>query len=519
MPDLWVPAAQYLRMSTEHQRYSMENQSSAIQEYASNRGFGVVRTYSDSARSGLALKSRLGLKQLLHDVTSGAAEFQVILVYDISRWGRFQDIDESAHYEFLCKSSGVPVHYCAETSVDNHDFPNMIMKVLKRTMAGEYSRELGVKVLAGQKRLAHLGFKQGGVAGYGLRRMLVSPDRGQKQELSLGQRKNIAVDRVILVPGPAHEVQVVREIYRMLIEDGISVYAIARILNERGVPYQGQSKWNHYAVHKILTQPKYEGVHVFGRTSKRLSSACVRIAKNEWVITPGAFAAVVDHATFTKAQEVLERRTINKSNEEILQSLRELLACEGRLSLRLIKASVDTPSPSVLRTRFGGLRRAYELIGYAGNRRFNFVDLRRRTQAVREELIADIATRFPDHVTVVRDRGRRRTRLWFRNVMPISVLVARSVRVWKNSVRWVIDPVQNEAEHVTLLLQMDERNQRFKALHLLPSIDRESRFYIQQNDTWLKRGLRLRDPSQFYDGAITVASMRATGSPPVSGCS
>src|SRR5438094_2743208 len=210
-----VAAAQYLRMSTEHQQYSLVNQAAAIQQYAEAHGFSVAQTYSDGARTGLVLKHRSGLRQLLHDV-SGSPAFKAILVYDVSRWGRFQDSDEAAHYEFLCKSAGVPVHYCAETFANDGTLTSLIMKALKRTMAGEYSRELGVKVLEGQKRLARLGFKQGGLPGYGLRRMLVSADRQAKQQLASGERKNITTDRVILVPGPAEEVQVVRDIYRML---------------------------------------------------------------------------------------------------------------------------------------------------------------------------------------------------------------------------------------------------------------------------------------------------------------
>jgi DNA invertase Pin-like site-specific DNA recombinase len=153
-------------MSTEHQQYSLENQSAAIQKYAEARGFEVIQTYSDSAKSGLVLRSRPGLQQLLRDVV-GTPPYRVILVYDVSRWGRFQDTDESAHYEFLCKSAGVPVHYCAENFANDGALPNLIMKTLKRTMAAEFSRELGVKVLAGQKRLACLGFKQGGVTACG----------------------------------------------------------------------------------------------------------------------------------------------------------------------------------------------------------------------------------------------------------------------------------------------------------------------------------------------------------------
>src|SRR6201993_3652520 len=162
MSPIAKAAAEYLRMSTEHQKYSTENQSAAIREYAERYGFHIVRTYSDPAKSGLLLRCRLGLRELLKDVTEGKTEYRAILVYDVSRWGRFQDTDEAAHYEFLCKSSGVPIHYCAEIFVNDGSLPSSIMKALKRVMAGEYSRELGVKVIAGQKRLAQLGFKQGG---------------------------------------------------------------------------------------------------------------------------------------------------------------------------------------------------------------------------------------------------------------------------------------------------------------------------------------------------------------------
>ncbi|HTC49946.1 MAG TPA: recombinase family protein [Candidatus Aquilonibacter sp.] len=131
--------------------------------------------------------------------------------------------------------------------------PSLIAKALKRTMAGEYSRELGVKVLEGQRRSGRLGFKQGAMPGYGLRRMLISADGTRKQLLASGERKSIATDRVILVPGPAHEVQVVRSICRMLISEGRTVYGIARELNRRRVPYLEGSLWDYTAVYGILT--------------------------------------------------------------------------------------------------------------------------------------------------------------------------------------------------------------------------------------------------------------------------
>jgi DNA invertase Pin-like site-specific DNA recombinase len=79
-------AAEYVRMSTEHQKYSTENQSEAIRNYAARRGLEIVKTYTDAGKSGLRIEGRDGLKQLLADVESGQANFQTILVYDVSRW-------------------------------------------------------------------------------------------------------------------------------------------------------------------------------------------------------------------------------------------------------------------------------------------------------------------------------------------------------------------------------------------------------------------------------------------------
>lgn len=101
-------------MSTEHQQYSTENQVDKLLEYAAHHGLEIVRTYADEGKSGLNIGGRARLQKLLNDVASKTANFKVILVYDVSRWGRFQDADESAHYEYMYKQAGFRVIYCAE---------------------------------------------------------------------------------------------------------------------------------------------------------------------------------------------------------------------------------------------------------------------------------------------------------------------------------------------------------------------------------------------------------------------
>jgi DNA invertase Pin-like site-specific DNA recombinase len=163
-------AAQYVRMSTEHQHYSPENQLDVIRQYAADHNMDIVQAYSDHGRGGFNIAGREGLNQLMSDVEAKRTDFTSLLVYDVSRWGRFQDVDESAYYEYVLKRAGIRVPYCAEQFENDGSMSSSVLKTLKRSMAAEYSRELSVKVFSGQCRLIEMGFRQGGPAGYGLRR-------------------------------------------------------------------------------------------------------------------------------------------------------------------------------------------------------------------------------------------------------------------------------------------------------------------------------------------------------------
>ncbi len=133
MANQLIPAAQYVRMSTEHQQYSIDNQKEVIAAWAALNAYEIVCTYEDKGKSGLALKNRAGLRQLLTDVAATHV-FEAVLVYDVSRWGRFQNSDEAAHYEFLCHEAGVPVQYC-ESFINDGNVPSLKMKAVLRRLA------------------------------------------------------------------------------------------------------------------------------------------------------------------------------------------------------------------------------------------------------------------------------------------------------------------------------------------------------------------------------------------------
>src|SRR6185437_5271073 len=99
-------------------------------------------------------------------------------------------------YEFVCKDAGIPIYYCTEQFSNDGTPQSTIMKSLKRSMAAEFSRELGDKVREGHRRLAGLGFRQAARAPFGMARMLISAN-GSRRKLVDGERKSISTDRVI----------------------------------------------------------------------------------------------------------------------------------------------------------------------------------------------------------------------------------------------------------------------------------------------------------------------------------
>lgn len=377
-----IRAAQYLRMSTEHQQYSLENQADRIERYASTNGMSIVRTFADGGRSGLVLSGRTGLQELLATVQGGGADFNVVLVYDVSRWGRFQDSDEGIYYEYLCKRAHIAVHFCAEMFPNDASLTTAVLKTLKRTMAAEYSRELSVKVFAGQCRLIELGFRQGGPAGFGLRRQLITQDGAPKNLLARGEQKSIHTDRVVLVPGPKEEIALVREIYDRFTRRGENQETIAQSLNDRGVRTDFHRVWTRSTVHQVLSNPKYTGANVFNRRSFKLKKQRVRNPSSMWVQRNGAFEALIGAEQFLAAQMLIEERLHRYSDEEMLTVLGGLLATAGRLSGFLIDEAAGLPSSAAYRHRFGTLARAYQMVGYTPDRDMSFVETNRVLRAM-----------------------------------------------------------------------------------------------------------------------------------------
>lgn len=449
-------AVAYVRMSTERQEYSTRNQLDTIEKYAEDRSLTLVKVYEDAGKSGLTKKGRPGLCRLIEDVQQ-AHDFAFILVYDVTRWGRFQDIDESAYYEYLCRINGVNVAYCAEVFENDGSPYASIIKALKRISAADYSRELSVKVFKGQCRVISMGYKVGGQAGYGLRRVLLDDDGSVLQVLRPGERKAIQNYRVVLAPGSEFEIAVVNQIFQWYV-DGIGDRRIAAVLNEQKIATERGGPWTQDIIRYLLKSEKYIGNLVYNKSSFKLHRKYIRNPPSEWVRCEKAFAAIVPEELFQAARAQRTYRYQRYSREFLLDCIRRIYQKHGRVTSTLIDIEPDGPNARLIGYHFGSMRAAFSEAGLPPMKNDLFLETRDRLYALRSQMIAELQT------LVVKAGGSVAP-----EPMPYTLLINSSIRVSVRAIRcdhdlkydyyrWRVPKRMAEGVDFVLFAQMDHAN-------------------------------------------------------------
>ena len=340
-------AAQYIRMSTDKQDLSPSVQKEAIAAYAAARGMEIVASYEDEGRSGIHLKNRPALLRLLHDVTQ-SRNFSTVLVYDVSRWGRFQDTDAAAYHEYHCRLHGAEVVYVAEMFGAEVNPITAMLKSMKRAMAAEYSRDLAIKCRAGQHQVVSRGFQIGPLPPLGYRRCSVSADGQRRVLLDNGQRKVAATDRIEWVVAPQEEVELVKRICELYARTRLSFTDISRLGSVEGWrDHQGRPLSNR-SIATLLKNEALIGNFVWGRTKHTKS-----IVSREASRRDGCIPRLIDDDTWAQIQ----RRTAleisrKQTDEEILANLRKALHRNPLLSTRDLRAQ-GVPNKVTIRARLG----------------------------------------------------------------------------------------------------------------------------------------------------------------------
>jgi DNA invertase Pin-like site-specific DNA recombinase len=435
--------AYYRHSAQDRQEYSIPIQREQVKNFAKEHSIKIIKDFPDYGKSGLSSKGRDKFLEMLEYVAEGKEEFDYILVLDVSRWGRFQDLVLAPYYIGLCQQYGKKVIFTDIGFPKEDDLAHFLRLNVESYRAATYSKELSDKVFKGCVNIAKHGFRAGGPPPYGLCRLLLDEQQKPVQILKPGQRKSIQNQRVTLTSGDKDEIAVVKTIFRAFVEKRCSPKDIAERLNNEQIPSPGQRQWTGDSVVSILNNEFYIGTMVYNKTSQKLQSKTKYNPKDKWIRTEDAFEAIVEKELFHQAQAILntmvQERLRKYSDEDMLSKLKKLYDKCGIVSVKQISARKDMVSAATYSKHFLSLDMAFQ------NMFYKILERTRKTVAEQLGNIAKRIEQFEDYF-VLNDS--------------LSVLVQPSVPVpYGYGVYWSFRPDSRIEIDITLGVPLSNNGQ------------------------------------------------------------
>ena len=352
------PAAIYARVSSDRQKekHTIASQTAALIEYAQTHGYTVPAewVFQDEGYSGATLV-RPGLESLRDLAAEG--QIAVALIYSPDRLSR------KYAYQVLLSEElsrcGVELIFLKAPAGTT---PEDQLLVQFQGMIAEYERaQIAERCRRGKKHMA----QQGGVnvlsgAPYGYRYVRKSDTAAAFYEVVEAEAK------------------VVRMVFEVYTQQGLSINAIARLLNERQVATRtGKGRWERSTVWGMLRNPAYRGTACYGKTEQRPRQRVTRPLRQrqalpsrtvggherprgEWIEVP--VPALVSAEMFALAQEQLEKNLRHSPRRTIEPTLLQgMLVCE-QCGYGLYRTSTHTSKQKL---------NYYRCIGSDGYRRLN----------------------------------------------------------------------------------------------------------------------------------------------------
>jgi DNA invertase Pin-like site-specific DNA recombinase len=301
-----IPAVGYARRSTDKQEASIPDQVKAVERYAREKGYRIIRWYIDDAISGDDTRNRKDFLRMVADAPHG--DFRAILCWDEKRFGRFDSI-EYGHYVYPLREAGIHLATVLDGPIDWTQATGRIVANVKQEAAYD---DL-VKLSAGVCRGHETAFQNGGwVGGKPYAYVLVGKKYNKRLEVE--------------DPGKA---KVVQRIFREFTQDRHPMTGIADRLNRDGIiaPNGTVGGWTNHAIATILGNVAYTGDFAgrrwsFGKYHTVKDGMPVKGGKRcrrpeeEWIVRRDWHEAIIDRETFARAQERLDGNRKKREPDE-----------------------------------------------------------------------------------------------------------------------------------------------------------------------------------------------------------
>src|SRR5712692_10226137 len=287
------PAVGYLRRSTDRQEQSLGDQQAALERYARDHGFEVLRFYTDDAISGTSADNRPDFQKMIADAGNG--DFRFVLCYDVKRFSR-GDNDEAGYYRHVLRKRGIEVVYASENFAG--DDSDDLIRPVKQWQARQESKDLSKVTIRGQLSSIESGSYLGGVPPYGYDYLYLDSQgkpaqlvrfngRGEKEIYTPDGLERIRIipagerltaskqDRLRLVPSTPDRVAVVRRIFDDYLK-GLGYRSIGSRLNSEKIPSprtdgwgpQYRGTWGMSTIRNMIMNPTYAGNTIWNRRTQ-----------------------------------------------------------------------------------------------------------------------------------------------------------------------------------------------------------------------------------------------------------
>ena len=267
------PAAIYARVSSDRQKenQTIASQTAALKEYAESHGYLVPAewVFEDDGYSGASL-IRPGLEAMRDLAAQG--QIEAALVYAPDRLSRKYAYQVLLGEEFArCGVSLVFLKAPSEETAEDQ------LLVQFQGMIAEYERaQIVERTRRGKRHKAQQGLVNVlGGAPYGYRYIKKSDNADAYYEINEA------------------EAEIVRAVFDAYTQRGLSINAIARLLNQRQIPTRtATARWERSTVWGILRNPAYQG-KARKNSCKRINSIPHGVRSNQHCFRACWFASTV----------------------------------------------------------------------------------------------------------------------------------------------------------------------------------------------------------------------------------
>lgn len=250
----------YLRMSSEKQELSLDQQRDEVKKLAEREGYAIVGEYADVGKSGSKdTKKRTSFHRMMTDATK--QKFTAVLVWDTSRFGRLNSIDTSPYVAHLMKA-GVYLHSVKEGKFDWRTSEGRMIWAMFCEANNRYATSISENTIRGRKDIASRGLWASGKIPFGYDRQYVDLSGVPKQLVKRTERFSKPRGWHLTLKVNKEEADVVRTMFHRFAHEDISLRELAAQLNKSGA-LSGGEVWTARLLKLALTNPAYVGKSYF----------------------------------------------------------------------------------------------------------------------------------------------------------------------------------------------------------------------------------------------------------------